>query len=112
MNERAGCDLPDGDGVQKLLVGQPAEAHHQVGAQESQQHIAAAVQHRADLKKGQEQQSQAEGTLAAAAAVGSRQACPSASSQQAALARCLAQASQVTHQHHQQPAAEEQQRAR
>ena len=50
---RAGRHLADGDSVEQLLIGEPAQAHDEIGAEEGEQDVAAAVQHRADLEKRQ-----------------------------------------------------------
>ena len=53
-------DLPDRDGVEELLLGQPAEALDEIRAQERQQHVAAAEEHRARLQEQDEHQAEAE----------------------------------------------------
>ena len=53
--QRAGRDLPDGDRVEQLRLGQPAEPLDEVGPQEGDQHVAGAVEHRADLEEGPEE---------------------------------------------------------
>ena len=57
---RAWRDLPDGDGVEELLLGQPAEALDEIRAQERQQHVAAAEEHRARLQEQEKHQAEAE----------------------------------------------------
>ena len=54
-----GRHLPDGDRVEELRLGQPAEALDEVRAQEREQHVAAAEQHRADLEEHPEQRAAA-----------------------------------------------------
>ena len=58
--DRARRDLPDRDGVEELALGQPAPPHDEVGAQEGEEHVAAAEEHRADLQEGEEERRQAE----------------------------------------------------
>jgi hypothetical protein len=46
-----------------LLVGQPAQAFDKVVAQEGEEHVAAAIEDRADLEKGQKEGGQTDGNL-------------------------------------------------
>ena len=48
-------DLADGDGVEQLRLGEPAEPLDEIGAQEREQDVAAAEEHRADLEEDDEQ---------------------------------------------------------
>src|SRR5690606_337840 len=48
-------DLADGDGVEELGVGDPAEAVDEVAFEEGEKDVAAAVQDGADLQEGQEE---------------------------------------------------------
>jgi len=54
-------DLSDGDGIDQLLVGEPAEALDEVSAQIGQQDVTAAVKRGPDLQEVQEKNGQAEG---------------------------------------------------
>ena len=58
--ERTGDHLPNGDRVEELLFGQPAVPADEVGAEEGEQDVAAAVKHRADLQEDQEERPEAE----------------------------------------------------
>ena len=60
--DRAGRDLSDGDGVEKLRLGEPVPALDEIRAQKGEQHVAAAEEHRADLGKEPEQRTEAEGS--------------------------------------------------
>src|SRR5579884_2240991 len=53
--QRSGSELADGDGVEELLLAQPAEPLDEVPAQEGEQDVAAAIEHRADLQERQKQ---------------------------------------------------------
>ena len=55
---RPGRDLADGDGVDELRLGEPAEADHEIGAQEREEDVAAAEEHRADLEEDPEERRQ------------------------------------------------------
>ena len=55
-----GRHLADRDRVEQLRLGEPAEPLDQVGAQEGEQHVAAAEEHRADLEEDEEQRPQPE----------------------------------------------------
>ena len=56
--DRARGHLADRHRIEQLLIGQPAEALDEVVAQKGQQDVAAAVEHRSDLEKGQEERHQ------------------------------------------------------
>ncbi len=59
--DRPRCELADGDSVEELLVSQSAQTQHQIVAQKSEQHVAAAVEQRARFQKDQKQLIQAHG---------------------------------------------------
>ena len=59
--DRAGRDLSDGDGVDELLVAQPAPAFDQVRAQEREQDVTAAEQDGAHLQEEERQPGEGEG---------------------------------------------------
>ena len=73
--DRARRDLADRDGVEELALGQPAAPHDEVGAQEGEQHVAAAEEDRADLQEDEEEGREAE--RRDAAVVAARPAAPS-----------------------------------
>src|SRR5438046_10767597 len=50
--DRTGGDLADGDGVEELLVGQPAEAIDEIVAKEGQEHVAASVERSEERRVG------------------------------------------------------------
>ena len=58
--EGARRHLPDSNRIEQLLVGKPVIVLDQVGPEERQQDVAAAVYHRAHFQKDEEQPSQAE----------------------------------------------------
>ena len=53
--DRTGGDLANGDGVEELPVGQPPETIDEIVAKEGQEHVAASVEHRADLQEYEKQ---------------------------------------------------------
>jgi hypothetical protein len=65
--KRPGGRLTDGNGIQQLRIGEPVEFHHQVGAQDRQQYIAAAYQERSDFQKIKEDGKHAQRTARASA---------------------------------------------
>jgi hypothetical protein len=44
--------MPDGHGVEQLTLGHPAPAMDEVGTQEGEEDVAAAVEDRANLERG------------------------------------------------------------
>src|SRR5262245_65681356 len=53
--DRTGGDLANGDGIEELLIGEPAEAIDEIVAKEGQEHGAASAEHRADLQEYEKQ---------------------------------------------------------
>ena len=53
--DRPRRELPDRDGIEQLLVRQPAEVVDEIVAQEGEQDVAGAVEHRTDLQEGEEE---------------------------------------------------------
>ena len=54
LSERTGCRLADGDGIEQLALGDPAEALDQVGAQEGDEDVARAEEEGTGLQEDQE----------------------------------------------------------
>ena len=50
-----GSYLPNRDGIEELLVGQPVQILYQIGFQKREQDIAAAINQRANFKESQKQ---------------------------------------------------------
>jgi hypothetical protein len=57
----AGRDLPDGYGIEELLLRQPVETVDEVRSQECEKHVPAAKDDRANLQERQEEREQADG---------------------------------------------------
>ena len=56
-----GVELTDGDGVEQLLLGEPAVFVDQIALEKGDEHVAAAIEHAADLEEEQAERAEGKG---------------------------------------------------
>ena len=59
VNTRSGRQLPDGDSIHELRIGQPSAMHNKVCAEKRQQNVSTSKHHRANFQEHQEKRTEA-----------------------------------------------------